>query len=379
MMLNQKSHFSVRLSQNDPIWLILLTQRMTLKVPPECHLIQYLSANFLLAVYIPITGTPGMNGLFKVPAPPPPSNPLKMSPIQQNGAFRSSIQLTTPLSTGSMQRNPPIGGSPDAEDDSSQGSFAQFRFWSFTNLVSTVVPISGVTVHPSLPSRPAFASSSTQEDVHRKALISLAVPMRSREPNREASRPAKVRRVSGDEFGRSDECIPRIETNSIVDTPSTTHSRRSDALRAEGVASAKKDKGKSREAQNEFTTPAMTRTSGQKRIEDYSAFKGNGRYGKDVESNRCVVHFLFLIQSYHIFSRAGDTTINAQYTIDPNQNGGLNYQYDLVVRNRDERRRLDAGDCECCREVNADHSFTSFGLLTFWKNLVVLRRGWTPS
>ena len=53
----------------------------------------------------------------------------------------------------------------------------------------------------------------------------------------------------------------------------------------------------------------------------------------------------------HIHSRAGDTTINAQYTINPNQNEGLNYQYDLVVRNRDERRRLEAGDCECCREV----------------------------
>jgi len=62
---------------------------------------------------------------------------------------------------------------------------------------------------------------------------------------------------------------------------------------------------------------------------------------------------------FHIFSRPGDTTINAQYTIDPNQNGGLDYQYDLVVRNRDERRRLDAGDCECCREVNTEYSLVA--------------------
>ncbi|KAF8806782.1 hypothetical protein BYT27DRAFT_7100717 [Phlegmacium glaucopus] len=164
------------------------------------------------AVYMPIS-TPGMNGVFKVPAPPPPSNPLKTGLIEQSGVFRFSIQ-------------------------------------------------------------------------------------------------------------------PQLTTSS---TSSVMHSRWSEALGGEGAASAKKDKGKSREAQNEFATPATTRTSGQRRIEDYSAFKGRGRYRKDGETT-------------------GDTTINAQYTIDPNQNEGLDYQYDLVVRNKDERRRLEAGDCECCRE-----------------------------
>jgi hypothetical protein len=41
----------------------------------------------------------------------------------------------------------------------------------------------------------------------------------------------------------------------------------------------------------------------------------------------------------------------------------LNYQYDQVVRNKDERRKLDAGDCECCHEVNrATSRFPSFFL-----------------
>jgi hypothetical protein len=166
--------------------------------------------------------------------------------------------------------------------------------------------------------------------------------MRSREPNQETSRPTKVRRLSGDEFGPSGECIPRNETDSIADTPSRMHPSQSDVLVSKEVACAKKNNGKSREIQNELVRPGMTRTGGQKRLDDYSAFKGRGRYGNGAESNQ-----------------PGDTTINAQYTIDPNQNEGLNFQYDLVVRNRHERRRLDAGDCECCREVNTEYSFIS--------------------
>ena len=80
-----------------------------------------------------------------------------------------------------------------------------------------------------------------------------------------------------------------------------------------------------------------------KHIEDYSAFKGRGRYGYGAKSNQWVFClFLWFVLSH--VSRPGETTINAQYTIDPTQNEGLNYQFDQVVRNRDERRRLDAGD-----------------------------------
>jgi len=73
--------------------------------------------------------------------------------------------------------------------------------------------------------------------------------------------------------------------------------------------------------------------------------------------------FLPLVWSSHV-SRPGDTTINAQYIIDPTQNDGLNYQFDEVVRNKDERRRLDAGDCECCHEVNRGRVVFFISLLT---------------
>jgi hypothetical protein len=49
---------------------------------------------------------------------------------------------------------------------------------------------------------------------------------------------------------------------------------------------------------------------------------------------------------------SADKTINAEYAIDPVRNGGLEFQYDEVVRAKGERRRMDAGDCECCRDVS---------------------------
>ena len=45
-------------------------------------------------------------------------------------------------------------------------------------------------------------------------------------------------------------------------------------------------------------------------------------------------------------------TINAQYEIDMSQNNGLDFQYHAAVRNRQERKHLNAGDCECCRDVS---------------------------
>ncbi|EIW74925.1 hypothetical protein CONPUDRAFT_66547, partial [Coniophora puteana RWD-64-598 SS2] len=42
-------------------------------------------------------------------------------------------------------------------------------------------------------------------------------------------------------------------------------------------------------------------------------------------------------------------TINSAFMINPDANDGCAYAYDSVVRNREERRHMDAGDCECCR------------------------------
>ncbi|TFY79155.1 hypothetical protein EWM64_g4856 [Hericium alpestre] len=49
-------------------------------------------------------------------------------------------------------------------------------------------------------------------------------------------------------------------------------------------------------------------------------------------------------------SDPGSTTINAQFEINPEANEGLAFQFDTVVRSKRDRHRMDAGDCECCRD-----------------------------
>jgi len=44
--------------------------------------------------------------------------------------------------------------------------------------------------------------------------------------------------------------------------------------------------------------------------------------------------------------------INAAFEINPDANDGLNYAYDAVVRNKEERRKMHGSDCECCKEVS---------------------------
>ena len=73
--------------------------------------------------------------------------------------------------------------------------------------------------------------------------------------------------------------------------------------------------------------------------------------------------FLFLSESatHTVISSDGNTTINAQYQIDASRNNGLDFQYDAVVRNRLERKYLNAEDCECCRDVSV--CFINFRIL----------------
>ncbi len=46
------------------------------------------------------------------------------------------------------------------------------------------------------------------------------------------------------------------------------------------------------------------------------------------------------------------TTFADEFEIDPARNDGVGHQYDAVVRNREARKRMHGGDCECCRGVS---------------------------
>ncbi|KAJ7647055.1 DNA repair protein endonuclease SAE2/CtIP C-terminus-domain-containing protein [Roridomyces roridus] len=90
-------------------------------------------------------------------------------------------------------------------------------------------------------------------------------------------------------------------------------------------------KGKMRELKLETVTPVSNaHASSSKQLTDYSAFKGRGRYGRSAGTE--------------------SSTINAQFAIDPARNGGKDFQYEQVVRGKEDRRHLEGGDCECCRD-----------------------------
>lgn len=84
---------------------------------------------------------------------------------------------------------------------------------------------------------------------------------------------------------------------------------------------------------NTLSTSAARQTMGPPNSAtpgNYSTYKGRGRYAR---------------------SGPAETTINAEFEINPAHNGGAQYAFDDVVRNRAERLKLPAGDCMECRAV----------------------------
>ena len=59
-------------------------------------------------------------------------------------------------------------------------------------------------------------------------------------------------------------------------------------------------KGKGKEREEDFVTPLTSRTVGQKHLDDYSAFKGRGRYAKGGDARYDLINSSFL--SPHFFT-----------------------------------------------------------------------------
>ncbi|KIJ27847.1 hypothetical protein M422DRAFT_270948 [Sphaerobolus stellatus SS14] len=92
---------------------------------------------------------------------------------------------------------------------------------------------------------------------------------------------------------------------------------------SDGSPKAGPSKGKGKAA-----TSVQKSASKKEGFKDYMKYKGKGRYSN---------------------AHAADT-INAEFEIDPEKNRGVKFQYDAVVRDKNERKQLEAGDCECCRD-----------------------------
>ncbi|KAF7306020.1 SAE2 domain-containing protein [Mycena chlorophos] len=142
--------------------------------------------------------------------------------------------------------------------------------------------------------------------------------------------PRKQRRVSSP--GPSDRSKRRISGGIPGSAESPLYVSGGDTPPAKPTSSRSKKPTSKRydTPKSELRTPIVNaRASSSKQPIDYSAYKGHGRYArKDGPENQ---------------------TINARFGINPARNGGMDQEYDEVVRGADKRRKLHGEDCECCR------------------------------
>lgn len=88
--------------------------------------------------------------------------------------------------------------------------------------------------------------------------------------------------------------------------------------------------GESRE-ERDARLRALRRKSGPQVLAEYQQYKGRGRYAASS-------------------SKPADKTINSEFEINPVRNDGMAFEFDSVVRDKNERRKLAAGDCIACKE-----------------------------
>ncbi|TFK31532.1 DNA repair protein endonuclease SAE2/CtIP C-terminus-domain-containing protein [Crucibulum laeve] len=292
------------------------------------------------------------------------------STFPNQGGISTEKVLTMPAPSRSNRSS----GSSDTEDDSQEDT-APFPTNNLPHASSLKI------IHPSLLTRLTFAqptpparsvltrasAMNTDSSSRRKSGSHLL----NRSGDSDEERQRKIRRVSGSEFAglssqkarrRPDEHADvsqhaqqvmktrdawwedndwdvdavKREEEEILDptTPQNdTGKRRGNQKQSESEVKTVKeservqDEGKLKVKESKM--PIALRTQGQTCMEDYSAYKGRGRYARDT---------------------AGNKTINAQFVINAKQNGGRDYQYDEVVRGKEDRKKMDAGDCECCRD-----------------------------
>ncbi|KAH0582201.1 hypothetical protein J132_04152 [Termitomyces sp. J132] len=178
------------------------------------------------------------------------------------------------------------------------------------SLVQYQIPAAQTQPEPNLPAKPAFPRN-------RRVVSSR---------DEESSRARKVMRVDEEE-GDENQVTTLLEPKSSVTVEERNEKEKE-----------KERKGKQRERHPDVdievpsSTPANPPPTAPRGIEDYSVYKGRGRYGKNVAAPK------------------DSTTINAQFEIDPSRNEGFDFQYDQVVRGKRDRKRMEAGDCECCRD-----------------------------
>ncbi|PPQ82267.1 hypothetical protein CVT26_010065 [Gymnopilus dilepis] len=137
------------------------------------------------------------------------------------------------------------------------------------------------TPQSELPSRPLLSQS---EPGPRRTAV-LAENVRRKEPpqlsehDRESGRPSKMRRISENPYDRPGD-LSRAKPSSTASEPRPSASDAVLARTGKGRASA------------DDSTPLATKNKGKRPLEDYSAFKGRGRYGKAAQDDNATEELL---------------------------------------------------------------------------------------
>ncbi|PIL29177.1 hypothetical protein GSI_09226 [Ganoderma sinense ZZ0214-1] len=304
--------------------------------------------------------------LSKLPPLEPISSPAKPSVLASRNLNSSSssppFEVATPSKPGDIPflplqlagRNPsvviPSAEMPGSSDTESDSQPVGFLYPSQLN-VTEVPP----TVPLKRPRRPGQDSGSSDTEAESQSAVTFLFPsqivpltpaqvsgmtFKPSQDIRRAQQPltpvSVVRPQAGKLRRKSSPPAGMLPPPSSPSTRDSFHRSLRAASESKGripetPTSRPVKKGKERATENDENAPSSTNAaSSAKTPGDYSIYKGRGRYGPQAQ--------------------AAKQTINAMFEIDPGRNGGVDFQFEEVVRDKEKRKGMHGGDCECCRD-----------------------------
>ncbi|KAF8758548.1 DNA repair protein endonuclease SAE2/CtIP C-terminus [Rhizoctonia solani] len=244
----------------------------------------------------------------------------KDSPTPAARTSHSRAIPATPVGNDVLQLNPPSSGPVTPEGVTPATSNTETQD---SRSVSPVVPTNEHSTKERFPG----AKSTGQKPAARPGIMTIKQGSQSDNEARSMSSPAESPHHPKDGARRLKLLGKRkafaFDGESSDEDPATPRANRGMSALASEPADQSRDE---RDAQ----LRGLRRKSGPQAVTDYQQFKGRGRYA--------------------VTSKPGDKTINSEFEINPIHNEGVAFQFDSVVRDKNERKKLTAGDCIACKE-----------------------------
>jgi hypothetical protein len=125
-----------------------------------------------------------------------------------------------------------------------------------------------------------FTFPQHEKDTDRRRSDPIVMPFRNADGDTMPS-PQKIRRLSGDGVGRYTPAVLKSSAATVQGRGRDNEDNKKQ--RMPKPMSLKKVADKEKEKEN-LSTDSSGSKSGQRQLQDYSTFKGRGRYAKDLES-----------------------------------------------------------------------------------------------